>query len=98
MWTFAECFPNELAEERVSPRKPRTRELLRVIFVESFVHEACASVCAPQSIQTLLDLAITCCCQGLHDQAQRPDHIHPDMRPTQTICCLSNAVIWVIRG
>jgi hypothetical protein len=46
--TLVECFQDELAKNGVGPCKPHPRKFLRVILVESLVHEAGAGVRALQ--------------------------------------------------
>ena len=81
---LVKCFPDEFAENSVRPREPRAGKFCRIIFVERFVHEAGAGGRVLQRGETALNFFITRRRQSLHDQTERPDHIHADVRAAQT--------------
>jgi len=57
-WLLAESFQNQLAEQRVGPGEPSARELLRVVLVERFVHEAGPGVRPLQRVQAKTDFPV----------------------------------------
>src|SRR6185369_15252804 len=81
--SFAESLQNKFSENGVGPGEPGARELLRVVLVKRLVNETRTGVSFLKSRQTLLDLAVLGGSQSFDNHPQRPDHIHPHVRPTQ---------------
>lgn len=63
---FVNKLYNELTKQSVGPSKPWTGKLLRIVYVESFVHEARISVGTHQHLYALLDFGIIVAGKRLH--------------------------------
>ncbi len=59
------------------------------------MHETGSGVRFLQRGQTLFDLRVARGGQPLHDQAQRPDHVHSDMRSARTVGGFAMTVIGI---
>src|SRR6266404_2167125 len=70
---------HQLAEERVRPREPRPRELLRIIPIKRFMHEARSRVRRLEPPEAGTNLSVVAAGQCAHDDSQRPDHIQSDV-------------------
>ena len=82
---FIHQVEDQLPEQRVLPCEPRARELVRVVHIERFVHEARPGVGRHQHFDTAFDLRVVRRGESLHHDAHRPGHVVTDMRSSDAL-------------
>src|SRR4051812_5338301 len=79
-WPRSSDLGNQLAEQRIGPRKPRPCEVGRIVLVIAFMHKARAVRRRLQHRQRARNLPIGITRERVNDLRHRPDAVSTDMR------------------